>query len=105
MGKIKISPTIAMCEWHQSKDDEEFHVGYCNQVIKMTKRSVTMRTLEGKSGTVTLTTKHNNELRNHIKIIPLPCDTRQWAQLKGYEKRYYPECDNYPIAEENKWVN
>ena len=86
--KIASMPTIAMCEWHQGDDEDKFRVDYCSQVIKLTKRSVTMRTLEG-GGTVTLSVKHNGELDQHVKIIPLPCDTRQWAQLKGYEKKYY----------------
>jgi hypothetical protein len=50
-----------------------------------------MRVLEAKGGTITLSAKHNGELENFVKIIPLPCDTRQWSQMKGYERKYFSD--------------
>ena len=77
--KIESMPTIAMCEWEQYNPDipELGRVVHRSQVIKMTKRSVVMRTIE-KGGTVTLSSTPGWNVFDFVKIEMMPCDTSQW---------------------------
>jgi hypothetical protein len=92
--KLVNSPTIAMCNWFiGDKDDPKGYFICRSQVVKLTKRSIVMRTLEGK-GLVTLSGKHNGELENFTSIDQLPCDTTQWIKPDEKMKKLMEMVDN-----------
>lgn len=77
-----------MCNWVIGEKDDPKGVFLCrSQVVKMTKRSVVMRSLEGE-GLVTLSAKHNGELENWITIESLPCDVTPWIKPDEKMKKY-----------------
>lgn len=86
-NKIAAMPTIAMCNWEMSGPATPGKFLYRSQVIKITKRSVVMRTLEGR-GTVTLSSTPGWNVFDFVKIEQMPCDTRQWARADEEMKKF-----------------
>jgi hypothetical protein len=88
-AKIAEMPTIAMCEWEQSGPNKN-KIGsflWRSEVIKLTKRSVTMRAIGSKTATVTVSVK-SGSITDYVKIEMMPCDTTVWGKPDEKMKTY-----------------
>lgn len=89
VDKLLALPTIAMCEWEQynPSEPEKGKVIHRSQVVKLTKRSVVMRTIEGE-GIVTLSSTPGWNVYDFVKIEIMPCDTRQFSRADDTMKAW-----------------
>jgi hypothetical protein len=89
IDKMLALPTIAMCEWEQfnPNEPEKGKFIHRSQVIKITKRSVVMRTLGG-GGVITLSSTPGWNVFDRVKIEMMPCDTREYSRIDDTMKEY-----------------
>lgn len=89
MDKMLALPTIAMCEWEQFNpaEPEKGKFIHRSQVIKITKRSVVMRTIGG-GGVITLSSTPGWNVFDYVKIEMMPCDTRECSRMDDTMEEY-----------------
>jgi hypothetical protein len=91
-NKIRSLPTIAMCEWYQGNDEKGKFI-HRSKVIKLRRRSVTMRGIGSDTCLVTVGVEkgHPGNIEDFpciIKIEKMPCDTTEWTRADEKMKEY-----------------
>ena len=87
LKKLLDLPIIAMCTWKEFNPCKP-RIGkmiFRSQVVRITKRSIVMRTVGG-TGTVTLSSVPGWNVFDHVKIEHMPCDTTVWSKFEKYQK-------------------